>query len=206
MKKLLALAVLILAPIVSAQNNTISLSWDASSAATGYRVSYGTASGTYTVETDVGSSTSTILTLPTEATNYFAAVVAYNSAGASGFSQEMSGWPAPETVTVIANCSPIPAGVSCDLAVAGFNYDPLVTASIDYPGLTVISTARLDARSISMVVEIASTATGGDADLVISQPWKLDGVVAGQVVRTSVAAIVVTPVILPAAPGNLRVF
>ena len=96
--------------------------------------------------------------------------------------------------------------MSCDLAVAGFNYAPDVSASIVYPGVTVISTARVDARSISMTIEIASTAAGGEADLVISQSFKLDGVIVGSVDRTFPAAIVITPVILPPPPTNVQVF
>jgi hypothetical protein len=70
------------------------LMWDPPAIPTdvaGYKVDYGTASGTYTQGIDVGNSTShTIGSLPDGQTYYFA-VVAYNSAGTeSGYSNEVS--------------------------------------------------------------------------------------------------------------------
>lgn len=69
-----------------------SLAWNASAstAVTGYKVHYGTASGAYSTHLDAGNVLS--LTVPnlTAGAKYYFAVTAYNSAGESGYSNEAS--------------------------------------------------------------------------------------------------------------------
>ena len=206
MKKLLLLALLLTATVASAQTNRIIVGWDAVPGVDGYRIFFGTATATYAGNIDAGNVTTWTLALPVEGPQ-FLAVKSYNAAGESiDYSVEIETWPAPEVVNVVADCTTLPAGgVSCDLAIAGFNYAPDVTAAMTYPGVTVISTARIDARSLSMTIEIASDATGGTADLVLSQAWTRSDGGGGFVVRTTPAASVVTPVILPSPPGNVGV-
>jgi hypothetical protein len=78
----------------NAYSGQATLIWDPPEVPTdvsGYKVDYGTASGTYAQGIDVGNTTShTISNLPDGQTYYFA-VVAYNSAGSeSGYSNEVS--------------------------------------------------------------------------------------------------------------------
>jgi hypothetical protein len=76
------------------------LSWTASTGeVTGYRLYYGTSAGSYTKNVDVGNvvSYSTDPLLLTEGTLYYFAVTAYNSAGESGYSNEVSWAPADTT-------------------------------------------------------------------------------------------------------------
>jgi hypothetical protein len=81
---------LLLAPCLS-RADTVTLAWDASSDATGYKLFYGTASRTYTTTIDVKNVLRyTIQNIPDNATYYFAAT-AYDAAGnESGYSVEVS--------------------------------------------------------------------------------------------------------------------
>jgi hypothetical protein len=70
-------------------NNSVSLSWDATSGATGYKVLRGTTSGVYTVTNGVASNTNFDATV-VGGTTYFYAVQATNSSGAGALSAEVS--------------------------------------------------------------------------------------------------------------------
>jgi len=96
--RLLLLALLLLSPSVAAARSavvlqapqTVQLAWDASpDPVSGYKVHYGTVEGTFSSHLDVGNVTGwTSQTLP--AGTYFFVVSAYNAAGESGFSGEVS--------------------------------------------------------------------------------------------------------------------
>lgn len=65
------------------------LAWDASSGATGYRLYYGTNSGQYAWNVNVGTNlTATVIGL-TSGRTYFFGVTAYNSTAESAFSTEI---------------------------------------------------------------------------------------------------------------------
>jgi hypothetical protein len=74
----------------AAQN--ITLKWDPNPAPNlaGYRVYYGTSSGVYTQEIDVGNMTATLVSNLKEGRTYFFAVTAYNTAAESLPSNEVS--------------------------------------------------------------------------------------------------------------------
>jgi hypothetical protein len=71
--------------------DTATLTWNGVSEASGYRISYGTASRNYTNTLDVGNNTQGIVTGLTSGTTYYFAVRAYDSSRISDFSQEVSG-------------------------------------------------------------------------------------------------------------------
>lgn len=77
----LTLVALVLTATV-ARADVVTLAWDANPPAglAGYRVGYGTTSGTYTTIIDVGNVTTTALTLTT-GVQYYLAVLAYNTTG-----------------------------------------------------------------------------------------------------------------------------
>ena len=83
-------AVLLGSTAASAQ--TVNLAWDASTdgSVTGYVVKWGTRSGTYTSSIDVGNRTSWSVGGLTVDQNYYFSVVAYNAAGMSAPSNEVS--------------------------------------------------------------------------------------------------------------------
>jgi hypothetical protein len=86
----------------------VRISWTAVSGADGYRVKYGTASGSYTSTANAGGSTSTTITGLTNGTTYYFVVVAYNAGGESGNSNEQSATP-----------QPAPAAPTLDAPIAG---------------------------------------------------------------------------------------
>jgi hypothetical protein len=66
------------------------LAWDAvTPAPTGYKVYYGTVSGTYTSNFDAGANINTIVTGFTPTVKYYFVIRAYNAAGESGNSNEV---------------------------------------------------------------------------------------------------------------------
>jgi len=72
----------------------IKLAWDANTESdlAGYKVYYGTASGSYTASVDVGNSTSYTITGLKQGQTYYLALTAYNTSGSeSGYSGEVSG-------------------------------------------------------------------------------------------------------------------
>lgn len=86
-------AVLLLSLLVTpASAGQASLSWNpsASSGVTGYRLHYGTASRNYSTHLDVGSKFSASVPNLAAGSTYYFAVTAYNSAGESGYSNEVS--------------------------------------------------------------------------------------------------------------------
>jgi hypothetical protein len=69
----------------------VTLYWDASVSATGYKLHYGQVSGVYTIDLDTGPSTSASVNGSLQpGTTYFFAATAYNGAGESGYSNEVS--------------------------------------------------------------------------------------------------------------------
>lgn len=77
----------------STGNEQITLSWNSVSAAAGYKVYYGTASGQYNSTQDVGSTTNYTVTDLANDTDYYFAVTAYNNIGESPYSNELSAIP-----------------------------------------------------------------------------------------------------------------
>ena len=72
--------------------NSVSLNWDTTSGATGYKVLRGTSTGVYTVTNNVASNTNYDATA-VGGTTYYYVVQATNSSGASASSSEVSATP-----------------------------------------------------------------------------------------------------------------
>ena len=101
-----AVAVSLLVPIAAeaATGTSVTLMWDANadSVTTGYSVYYGTQSGNYAGNVDVGNATSAIVNVPDTTKTYYFAIQAYSGTGErSAFSQEVT-WTPP------APASPLP--------------------------------------------------------------------------------------------------
>lgn len=77
----------------TAGDQEVALSWSSTADTTGYKVKYGTSTGTYGTTTDVGDVTSYTVTGLTNGTEYFFVVVAYNDDGDSDDSNELSATP-----------------------------------------------------------------------------------------------------------------
>ncbi|WP_249865632.1 fibronectin type III domain-containing protein [Paenibacillus konkukensis] len=68
----------------------IAVEWQSVAGATGYKVKYGTASGSYTSTVDAGNNVGRLITGLTPGTAYYFAVTAYNGRGESAASSEMT--------------------------------------------------------------------------------------------------------------------
>ena len=83
---------------------TLTVAWDPSSNATGYILQYGTRSGVYTTQVDVGNVTQAPVATLADGTTYFFSVKAYNAAGLqSTNSTEVSGTTPPPAIVPAAN-------------------------------------------------------------------------------------------------------
>ncbi len=81
-KTLLSGLVSLLLGLVSAAHAAnVTLAWDAESGVAGYRLHYGTSSGSYTQSSDVGTNTTATVSNLTAGQTYYFVVTAYNSAG-----------------------------------------------------------------------------------------------------------------------------
>jgi hypothetical protein len=69
---------------------SVTATWEASQGADGYQVHYGLASGNYTASVDTGAATSAMIAGLDTGETYFFVAVAYNTAGVSPYSNEVS--------------------------------------------------------------------------------------------------------------------
>ena len=147
-KSVLTAAALAIAVVFSlpAGAGEIALTWDPVQGASGYRVYYGTASGTYGGTPKTVSGTSTTVTGLQDCRSYFLAVKAYNSAGESAqFSNEVSGWARPTLTSVTPNA--LMQGDQLTLDIYGSNFQ----SGVDVQFLPDPSDLRIDATSIATV-------------------------------------------------------
>ncbi|WNR45238.1 fibronectin type III domain-containing protein [Paenibacillus roseipurpureus] len=77
----------------TAGNAQITVNWGSVTGATGYKVKYGTSSGTYSTTVDAGNVTSKTITGLTNGTTYYLVVTAYNATAESAISNEKSATP-----------------------------------------------------------------------------------------------------------------
>jgi len=151
---LLALALaLAFGAAAAVEAGTISVTWDALSHPdlVGYRVFYGTASGTYTQSIDVGLTPQATLTGLTDCTNYYVAVKGRASDGSLSptYSAELSGWSRPTVTT--SNPTSIARASTGSVTLGGTNFRSgasvlLSDASIVVNSVTVNSCSQLVAN------------------------------------------------------------
>jgi Fibronectin type III domain len=94
----------------------IQLAWDPPpDPVLGYKLYYGTSSGNYTKNMDVGKVATYTLTGLQDGQTYYIAVTAYNDSGESNYSNEVFGVPEPDDTTPPAHVSSFQAtsGDSC---------------------------------------------------------------------------------------------
>lgn len=136
----------------SAQAGQIQIAWDAVAGATGYRVYYGTQSGTYTANVTTSGTSATVTGLQ-DCTNYYLAVKAFNAAGESAtFSNELSGWARPE----ITSATPGAAmqGSQVTVTVNGTNFQAGALVEIDNPRLTLTGVRTVTCTQMQFVATL----------------------------------------------------
>lgn len=147
------------APPVAA--GAIGLAWDSVPGATGYRVYYGTQSGSYSSSRDVGQVTQVDLTGLGDCRSYYIAVKAYGPGGveSASYSAEVVGWARPQI-----SMAPVVAqqGSQLSISLMGANFDDaaLVDVVSALPtDLTGAPLVRLDSMNIVSCNEIQASLT-----------------------------------------------
>ena len=160
---------------------TIELQWNPVPGVTGYRVHYGTKSGEYTHVVDVGSKPFATIKGLTDCTTWYLAVKGYNrSAESPDFSNEISGWPRPEVVSLSPSARM--QGSQFTLEIEGANFQPGATVEIDNPNVFFDSTTTVSCKRIEVAATIEPTARGvraaeiGHATLTVINPDDVFGV------------------------------
>ncbi len=177
--RLLAALAMAIVAAATVEAGTISVAWDAlvHPNLVGYRVFYGTTSGTYTQSVDVALTTQATLTGLTDCTMYYVAVKGRASDGSLSptYSAEISGWARP-TVTAASPTS-LARGATGSVTLTGTNFRSgasvlLSDASIVVNNVTVSSctqaaanltvpvTAGLGAKNVSVRNTDQTTGTG----------------------------------------------
>ncbi|HZN56264.1 MAG TPA: fibronectin type III domain-containing protein [Candidatus Polarisedimenticolaceae bacterium] len=171
---ILLIGVAVMLPASDVAAGTISLSWDPTSGAAGYRVYYGTSSGQYTGSV-TSTSTSAMLTGLQDCTTYFVAVKAYNSAGESpNFSTEMSGWARPTVNSATPNSAM--QGDQVVIDINGTNFQPGAVVDFQNPQIVPSSVSVLSCTHLQLLATIEPRAKRvrpakvGRLDVIVSNP------------------------------------
>jgi hypothetical protein len=188
-----------------ARAGNVRLGWDQSQGATGYKVHFGGAPATYSTTEDVGS------VLGWESNTFvdgcattYCAVTAYNSAGESGYSNEIAFIPRPIILAV--------PGVDTDgdqqvdtWYVNGGNFAPNCTATIDGNPIPFIHTQGQECEQLTIpVVSIPAAPTY--STLEVCNSWTSDD---GSGHQTAVddqgnpLGICASYLLVPQSPGSL---
>ena len=143
-------------------------SWNANpeSDIAGYKLSYGTSSGSYTTTIDVGKVTSTVLTVA-DGQKYYFAVRAYNSSGfTSSYSTEVSATASSATPPPsIASLSPVAGFVGSAVTIAGANFGSTQgTSTVTFNGTTATPTSW---SATSILVPVPAGATSGNVAVTV---------------------------------------
>ncbi len=134
--------------------NSVSLSWNAVAAATGYKVLRGTSTGVYTV-TNTAASNSSFDNTAVGGTTYFYVVQATNASGASVFSSEVSATPTialPDQPTgLIATGTNGAVNLSWDVAAgaAGYNVKRSTTSGTEVTIANAVANSYYDTDVIN---------------------------------------------------------
>jgi len=120
---ILSLLIGFFSPLQAAQS--VTLAWNAENSVAGYRLHYGTASGTYTQTTDVGNVTTATVSSLTPGLTYYFMVTAYNVAGLESLPSNQVSFLA--TANVAAPAHPV---ISAMQNVANGDVELTVTDSV----------------------------------------------------------------------------
>ena len=160
---ILAFLVLLMAGALT-EAGEVRLQWQPSTGATGYKAYHGTASGAYGQPVDVPGTScgggACAFQLPSETllnncVLQFIAMTAYNAAGESSFSTEISGFPRPIVVDVA--WFPEPQNPT-HLHVVGDNFAPAVVVTVD--GALVTSAVRQGCGLVAIPVSVLPPVQG----------------------------------------------
>jgi len=194
-------ALLAATPILA---GSATLSWDPvpDTDVAGYKLYYGTSSGTYPNVVDVGNATTYTLSSLTDCTMYYFAVKAYDTAGnlSVAYSNELSGMAKP-TVTAVSPTSATQNSSNLSLTLTGTNFRTGATVVFSGTGITVNSVSVASCTSATANVSIASSATTGARDITVRNVDQSTGTGTG--IFTVVLADVTPPTISAVASTSI---
>jgi len=154
-------------------NNTVSLSWDVTSGATGYKVLRGTTTGVYTVTNSVTLNTNFDATV-VGGTTYFYAVQATNSSGAGALSSEVSVTPTvalpstPAGFTATGTNSAVLLSWNIAAGATGYNIKRATTSGAEATIASTGATSYTDAAVVNGTTHFytvsATNSAGESAD------------------------------------------
>jgi len=165
---------------------SVGLSWAPSASATGYRVFYGPSENNY-YATPLYDGPATQTTINNGAlsgcTTWYFAVVAYNSAGASGYSNSVHGWTRPQVGSV--GPTEVAQGTLAPLTVRGSSFEPGASVEFESAGSFIENQGgNCDAQcncEIDLLATVEPTAPGtrpaevGSFTVTVSNPSGLSG-------------------------------
>jgi fibronectin type 3 domain-containing protein len=135
-------------------DNTVSLSWDVTSGATGYQVLRGTSTGVYTVTNSVASNTNFDATV-VGGTTYFYAVQATNASGGGALSAEVSVTPTialpstPTGFTATGTNSAVLLSWNAASGASGYNIKRATTSGAEVAIASTDATSYTDAAVVN---------------------------------------------------------
>jgi len=149
---------------------SVTLNWDPVPDAdrAGYRIYYGTTSGTYPNNVDAGNVTTFTINNLTDCTVYYFAVKAYDTAGnlSTAYSNELNGMAKP-TVTAVNPTSAAQNSSNLNLTLTGTNFRTGAIVTFSGSGITVNSVTVGSCSSLTANVSIASSAATGTRDITV---------------------------------------
>jgi PKD repeat protein len=161
---------------------TIKLAWDSSSSSNvgGYKISYGTSSGSYTSTVDAGNNTTYSVSGLQDGAKYFFAVKAYNATktAESAYSNEINATAPTATATLTADFT---ASKTSGMAPLTVDFTPVTTGAItswkwDFPGSYTPSITNSSAKVTTVTYstpgtyDVSLTATGTSGSVTKTKP------------------------------------
>ena len=178
--------------VLPALAGDLDLAWNPSAGSDGYKLYRGLTAGSLGNPVNVGNVTSTPVTGLSDCTTHYFAVTAYNAAGESGYSNQVSSFPDPR----IGGVSPSSAeqGRALDLVLSGMNFQNGANVEFSDPGITIRSVIVNSCSQMIVGVTIGAGANPGPVNLTVRLASNANG--------TSVGAFQVQPASAPAVAST----
>lgn len=195
---LTALTAALAAALTASTAGTVSLRWDPTAGAAGYRVFYGPSAGSYANQMDAGSATTATISGLTDCAEWYFAVKAYDASGnlSATFSNEVSGWPRPAVTAV--SPSAVEQGRRLTLTIDGANFESGAALTFSAAAITVHSVSVQSCNRLTADVTVGASAPVGNGDATVMNADRSFGTRAGGL---QVQAAV-PPTVSSAAPSN----
>lgn len=193
----LALLLACLALQTAAIAGEVQLAWTPSPGSSGYKIYRGTTSGGYSSVIDVGNTVTASATGLADCMMWYFATSAYNAAGESGLSSEVSSWPRAVAQSAIPN--EVESGSQGSIVLAGTNFMDGDTISLSQSGIAIDSVSVDSCYAMTLHVTVGAAAPIGPVNVVVTHPNGVTGTAMGLLTVTSPSVSVPTP------PRNLTV-